>query len=93
MKVTIEIPDITTACCALNNAMLAYGNAIRSIMLGCEVPKVLEPLKQLDDHYLKQRYDCIADIYKQLEEMERKTAQKNKKIQYKIIDKAQKGGV
>lgn len=72
MKVTIEIPDITTACCALNNAVLAYGNVCRKIILGCDVPQILEPLKELDEHYLKQRYDCVASIYKQLEEIERK---------------------
>ena len=72
MKVTIEIHDIKTACDALNNSVIAYGSAIRSVILGCDVPKVLEPLKELDEHYLKQRYDCVASIYKQLEDIERK---------------------
>lgn len=71
MKVTIEIPDIKTACDALNNAIATYGNTISTIKLCCDLPKTIEPLRQVDEHQLTQRFDCIVNIYKQMEEIER----------------------
>lgn len=71
MKITIEITDIKTACDALNNAIFSYKNTIRAITLGCDLPKQLEPLRHLEDNQLQERYDCIVNIYKQMEEIER----------------------
>ena len=48
----------------------SYKNTIRAITLGCDLPKQLEPLRQLENHQLQERYDCIVNIYKQMEEIE-----------------------
>ncbi len=71
MLVTIEIPDITAAAKAMNNATIAYGNVLSSAMLGCQVPKEFEFLYDFSDEELKNRYECVKSIYEQIEDMER----------------------
>jgi hypothetical protein len=71
MKITIEIPDIKTAADAINNAMVAYGDIVSSIILCCEIPNKLRPLAKLDEEELTKRFNCLCDIYKQIEEIEK----------------------
>ena len=71
MKIEIEVTDITTAAKAINNAMVAYGDIIYSVILGCEVPQKFQPLSKLDEEELTKRFDCLKGIYKQLEEIEK----------------------
>lgn len=71
MKIEIEIPDITTAAKAINNAMVAYGDIVYSVILGCEVPQKFQPLTNLEEDELTKRFDCLKGIYKQLEEIEK----------------------
>lgn len=70
MKIEIDIPDITTASKAINNATATYGEIISTIMLGCEVPNRFAPLAQLSDEELTKRFNCLKSICEQLEEME-----------------------
>jgi hypothetical protein len=71
MKIEIEVPDITTAAKAINNAMVAYGDIIYSVILGCEVPQKFQPLANLDEEELVKRFDCLKGICQQLEEIEK----------------------
>lgn len=71
MKIEIDVPDITTASKAINNAMAAYGHIVYSLILGCEVPNKLQPLAKLDEEELTKRFNCLKSIYKQLEEIEK----------------------
>ena len=71
MKIEIEVPDITTASKAINNATVAYGDIISAIMVGCEVPQRFAPLAQLSDEELRKRFNCLKSIYEQLEEIEK----------------------
>lgn len=71
MKIEIEVPDIKTVADAINNAAIAYGDIVYAIMLGCQVPNRLEPLKKLSEEELNKRCDCLRQIYKQLEEIEK----------------------
>lgn len=71
MKIEIEISDIKTAVDAINNAAVAYGDIISTIMTGCAIPKTLEPLTKLSDEELTKRFNCLKQIYRQLEEVEK----------------------
>ena len=71
MKIEIEIPDITTTSKAINNAMVAYGDIVYSLILGCEVPNKFQPLAKLDEEELTKRFNCLKSIYEQLEEIEK----------------------
>lgn len=73
MKIEIDIgDDITIFAKALNNACVAYGDIISAIFFRCEIPSKLQPLKELSDEELQQRFYCLKDVYKQVEEIERK---------------------
>jgi hypothetical protein len=71
MKIEIEVPDIKTAVDAINNAAIAYGDIVSSLILGCEVPQKFQPLAKLDEEELTKRFNCLKNIYKQLEEIEK----------------------
>ena len=71
MKIEIEVPDIKTAADAINNALVAYGDIVWSVVLGCSVPQKLQPLAKLDEKELIKRLDCMKSIYEQLEEIEK----------------------
>lgn len=70
MKITIEIPDIKTAVSAINNAVIAYGDIISALILGCDVPEKFKVLTQLSDDELMERFYCLKSIYEQLEVVE-----------------------
>lgn len=71
MKITIEIGDVELFAKSLNNAIAAYGNIISAIDLGCEVPLMFDRLKTIPFENLRERYDCLIDVYKQVEQMEK----------------------
>ena len=71
MKITIEVDDITTFAKALNNAMVAYGDIIWSLRIGCDVPKYFWPLGSLDEEELDNRFECLQKLYEQVEKIER----------------------
>lgn len=72
MKIEIEVPDIKTAADAINNAAILYGDVISCIHLGCSVPAKARPLKNLTDEELDKRFNCLKQIYQQLEAIETK---------------------
>ena len=72
MKITIEVPDITTAAIALNNACIAYGDIICAIELGLQVPNKFSKLREIDEDVLRKRYECVKNIYAQVEKWKRR---------------------
>ena len=73
MKIEIEFSDIKTFADGLNNAIIAYANVIAAIQLGCEVPKNLMLLRTLDEQMLKERLDCLVEVYGQVLIIERES--------------------
>ena len=71
MEITIQVDDITTFAKALNNAGIAYTLIAQSLIYECEIPKPFEPLKELSDDELTSRVKALADVYKQVEEIEK----------------------
>lgn len=71
MKIEIEVEDISLFVKALNNACISYGDVIWGIYIGCEVPSKFAPLKKLPEGELKARIDCLKDVYRQVENMEK----------------------
>lgn len=71
MKVTIEVNDIELFSVALNNAIATYGDILWGIYLGCEIPPKFEKLKTIPFDKLKARQNCLLDIYKQVEQIEK----------------------
>ena len=71
MKIEIEVKDISLFAKALNNACISYGDIIWGIYIGCEVPSKFDPLKKLPEGELKARIDCLKDVYRQVENMEK----------------------
>lgn len=71
MKIEIEVEDISLFAKALNNACVSYSDIVGSIYIGCAVPSKFEPLKKLPEGELKARIDCLKDVYRQVENMEK----------------------
>lgn len=71
MKIELEVPDITTAAIAMNNATIAYGKIIYAAILGCDVPEEFNPLLDLEPDILKERYQCLRNMYEQIETIEK----------------------
>ena len=71
MKITLEIPDIKTAAIALNNACIAYGDLIYSVLLGASIPEKFRCLEKVDEEVLKERFECVKSIYQQIEAIEK----------------------
>ena len=72
MKITIEVSDITQTAIALNNAMVAYGDIISCIELGLPVMGKFKVLEDVDAKILRNRFECLRDMYKQIEALEDK---------------------
>lgn len=70
MKITIEVSDITQTAIALNNAMVAYGDIISCIELGLPVMEEFRVLEDVDDKVLRNRFECLRSVYKQIEALE-----------------------
>lgn len=65
-KITLEVEDISTLLDGLNNAMISYNEIVSSIILGCDFPSKLDPLKELTFKQLQERQDALKDLYIQL---------------------------
>lgn len=71
MKIEIEVNDIELFAKGFNNAIIAYGDIVRSINLGCEIPYKLEALKTISYEDLSLRCGCLIDVYRQIEKIEK----------------------
>lgn len=71
MKITLEVPDITTAAVALNHACAAYGRILYTLSLGLEIPAKFDALRDMDDETIMRRFNCLTSMYKQVEEIEK----------------------
>lgn len=71
MKIEIKVDDISLFTDALNNAVATYGNIIFAIYLCCDIPQEFKKLKEIPFEELQKRFDCIKDVYNQVEEIER----------------------
>ena len=71
MKIEIDVKDITLFACALNNAIAAYGDIIYGIYMCCDIPTRFEKLKDIPYDDLQERFKCLKDVYKQVEEIEK----------------------
>lgn len=71
MEIKLQVKDIELFTKALNNALIAYNEVVNAITLGCDIPSKLEPLRKLDDYELICRRNCLADVYKQVEAIEK----------------------
>lgn len=72
MKVEIEVDNIELFTTALNNAIVAYGDVLYGIYLGCEIPSQFNKLKTLPFEQLKIRQECLKNVYRQIEQIENK---------------------
>ena len=70
MKIEIEVEDISLFAKGLNNACVCYGDVLYGIFLGCEIPSKLEPLKKIPYEELQARFNCVKDVYMQIENIE-----------------------
>lgn len=77
MKVEIKVEDISLFAKALNNACISYNDIIWSIYMGCEVPSKFDLLEKLPEEELKARIDCIKNVYRQVEEIEKSKSKGN----------------
>lgn len=71
MKVTIEVNDIELFAKGLNNAIAVYGYIINCINLCCEIPHRFEVLKTIPFENLSARFDCLVNVYEQVEQVEK----------------------
>lgn len=70
MRIEIEVNDIELFAKGLNNAIATYGNIIRSIDLGCSVPSQFEVMNTIPFEELRERFNCLIDVYEQVERIE-----------------------
>ena len=71
MKIEIEVNNIELFAKGLNNAIAAYGNIISSIDLCCGIPSRFEILKTIPFEDLMARYNCLINVYEQIEQIEK----------------------
>ena len=67
MKKTITIEVDEEMLNGLNNAVAAYGNVCRKIILGVDVPTEFGPLKQFSDEAIKERFMAVKSLYEKIE--------------------------
>ena len=73
MKFEVETHDITILAEALNNAVIGYNDIIHAIYLGCDpAAPSLRPLEDTPYEKLKKRLDALNGLYLQIEEIERR---------------------
>ena len=70
MKIEIEVEDISLFAKAFNNACVSHTENTRALMLGCDVPKDIEPLRVLPDEELLERLRCLYNVNRQIEKIE-----------------------
>lgn len=71
-KVELEVDDVTLLAKSLNNAIAAYGDIACGIFLGCEIPSKFKMLKELPWEDIQSRVECLKDVYRQVEELEKR---------------------
>ena len=76
MEIKLQVDDLELFTKALNNALISYNETIWAVTLGCEVPSKLEPLKKISDYELIRRRNCLANVYEQVEKIEKMTISK-----------------
>ena len=76
MKIVLEVADVKTLADAINNALMCYMDTISAVALNCEVHKSLEPLTSVNCEVLKERRDCLKNVYYQVFKIEQE-ANKN----------------
>ena len=62
ITITLEVDEITLN--GLNNAVVAYGDICRGLILGTQVPAKFEPLKQKSEEEIRARFNALANFYK-----------------------------
>ena len=73
MKFEVETHDITILAEALNNAVIGYNDIIHALYLGCDpTAPSLRPLEDAPYEKLKKRLDALNGLYLQVEEIERR---------------------
>ena len=83
MKFEVETYDITILAEALNNALIGYNDIIHAIYLGCD--HVAPNLRSLEDtpyEKLKKRLDALNGLYLQVEEIERRMLNDQRREDY-----------
>jgi len=63
---TININNLSELLDGLNNAMIAYGDIISAIQLGCDISSKFEKLNELPEEKLRMRFKSVENLYKQL---------------------------
>ena len=85
MKIEIEVSNLELFGKALNNAFLAYWDIVHAIHLGCE-PQVRAtrflPLGELPDGELKNRLEELERVYLQVEDIERRKLNDQRREDY-----------
>lgn len=71
MKIAIEVKDIELFAKGLNNAIATYGHIIRCVDLGCNIPSQFEVMNKIPFEELRARYNCLIDVYEQVELIEK----------------------
>lgn len=67
MIVQLDVPDIVTACRAINNAGSAYERLISMIRVGVEIPPEFHKLYEYSEEDLKDHMLLLQDIVMQLD--------------------------
>ena len=86
MKINVKVKNIVLLVNAFNNAYIAYHNTIGAIVLGCDIPKKLEPLRDVSEKTLMKRLECLKNIYEQLIEKEKEKENAIEEIELEIED-------
>lgn len=71
MKITIEVDDVELFAKGLNNAIATYGDILYAVSIGCKVPSRFEVLETIPFENLSARYNCLVDVYEQVEQIEK----------------------
>ena len=71
MKITIEVNDIELFAKGFNNAIATFGDVVYAIDIGCEVPSRFKVLETIPRENLFARYNCLVDVYEQVEQIEK----------------------
>ena len=64
ITITLEVDEITLN--GLNNAVVAYRDICRGLILGTQVPAKFEPLKQKSEEEIRGSFNGVADFYKKM---------------------------
>lgn len=71
MKITIDVPDISLAAKALNNAAVAFGEACWTHWCECHLPERLGAMRNLSQEEVRERFYIVKSICEQVEAIEK----------------------